>query len=74
MPAGGYIGGENLDAFIGELDERFAKAADLEKGAVSTIISKDLTPSRILGSDADGKVVVTELSTSVIGESDYEAM
>ena len=26
---GGYIGGENLDAFIAELDERFAKTADL---------------------------------------------
>ena len=71
---GGYIGGENLDAFIAELDERFAKTSDFEKGAASTIISNDLTPSRILGSDTDGKVVVTELSTSVIGESDYEAL
>ena len=35
MPAGGYIGGENLDAFIAELDERFAKTSDLKIEKIS---------------------------------------
>ena len=32
---GGYIGGENLDAFIAELDERFAKTSDLKIEKIS---------------------------------------
>ena len=66
---GGYIGGENLDAFIAELEERFAKASDLKIEKISGLQEAlDGKQAEITGGASS--VVSANLSSGMILISD----